>query len=123
MPAEEDAVDPVVLERLRALGGDDDPGFLRGLVEEFLAHAERSIDEMRAAVRAGDGARLADLAHGLKGSSANLGARRLSALASAVERAGRAGEARTAGDPVEEAAAELARARPRLAEAAGKAPA
>jgi HPt (histidine-containing phosphotransfer) domain-containing protein len=119
--ADQDPVDPVVIARLRDLGGPEDPGFLKGLVDEFLAHADRSVDQLRSAADAGDAKRLADLAHALKGSAANLGARALSAHAAEIERAGKAGEPRAARDPVEAAAAELARVRVRLVEEAGKA--
>jgi HPt (histidine-containing phosphotransfer) domain-containing protein len=123
MAAEEDPVDPVVIERLRDLGGADDPGFLKSLVDEFLGHAEKSVEDLRAAAVAGDAKRLAEVAHALKGSSANLGARRLSARAAEIERAGKAGEPQAARDPVEAAAAEFVRVRARLVEEAGKSPA
>jgi HPt (histidine-containing phosphotransfer) domain-containing protein len=118
----EPSLDPVVVERLKELGGDDDPGFFRGLVDEFLSNADQTVDAMRAAALAGDSPRLADLGHALKGSAANLGARALSAKAGDVERAGKAREPEAASDLVEEAAAELGRVRPLLVRAAGRAP-
>jgi HPt (histidine-containing phosphotransfer) domain-containing protein len=50
------------------------------------------MQDMEAAVSAGNAPRLAAAAHALKGSASNLGARRLSALCAALERQGKAGD-------------------------------
>ncbi len=112
---EDSGVDEDVLQRLRDLGGDDDPGFLGDLVKDFLAHGDRAMEGMRAAVKAGDAKRLAEVAHGLKGSSGNVGARALSVLCAEAERIAKTGETAAASVPVEAAVAEWARVRARLA--------
>lgn len=112
---EDDGVDEDVLARLRDLGGDDDPGFLAGLLEDFVAHADRAIEGMRGAVLAGDAKRLVEVAHGLKGSSGNVGARGLAALCAEVERSGRVGTPTAATSTIEAAAREWTRVRARFA--------
>jgi HPt (histidine-containing phosphotransfer) domain-containing protein len=67
---------------------------MRGeLVEAFRAQVQRSVGELSDAIRLGDDAQLRRVAHGLKGSSASLGASRLRYLCE------RLGEARAAGVP------------------------
>ena len=53
--------------------------------------APKLIDAMREAVARADAAELRHAAHSLKGSSASLGAKHLSALSAAVEKAAKAG--------------------------------
>jgi HPt (histidine-containing phosphotransfer) domain-containing protein len=114
-----DALPPAVDEKrialLRDLGGPDEPGFVPGLVKGYLAHADGAIAAMRKAAESGADADLERAAHGLKGSSANLGASGLAAICADLQRAGAARTARAAGPRVEAAAAEYARVRARLA--------
>jgi HPt (histidine-containing phosphotransfer) domain-containing protein len=83
-------VDERILAELMATTGDD-IGFVRQLVETYLADAPAQVDAMSAAVEADDAAGLVRPAHTLKSSSATVGAMRLSSVARDLEMAGRSG--------------------------------
>jgi two-component system sensor histidine kinase/response regulator len=74
--------------------GDDDETRER-LIELFLDQAANKVEELGSAVAAGDGAAVSELAHGLKGSSAAVGAMR---LANASDRLCETGRADQLGD-------------------------
>jgi HPt (histidine-containing phosphotransfer) domain-containing protein len=114
MDARPPAVDEARIAELRDLGGPEDPGFVAGLVRDYLAHGEEAVVAMRRAAAAGADHELEQAAHGLKGSSANLGAAPLAAICADLQRAGAERAARSAGPRVEAAAAEFARVRARL---------
>jgi HPt (histidine-containing phosphotransfer) domain-containing protein len=79
------AVEPVLdLDHLRSFT-EGDPQLERELSALFLATAEMYLQQMQEAVAGGRP--WTAIAHALKGASANLGARRLAALALAAERA------------------------------------
>jgi CheY-like chemotaxis protein len=80
--------------------------FLRGLSGLFREESARLLAEIRAAVAAGDGARLQAAAHALKGAVSNFGAARAVGAARRLEQLGRAGDLRGAAaalGPLEEA--------------------
>ncbi|MBI2863331.1 MAG: response regulator [Chloroflexi bacterium] len=85
-------LDRSVLEQLRA-GLDEASGqeLVREIVEAFLEDAARQLAEIRSAVAAGDPHRLRESAHGLKGMSANLGAKAMASLSFDLEKLGREG--------------------------------
>jgi two-component system, sensor histidine kinase and response regulator len=70
-------VDP---SRLTDVFGDDHAA-KTNLMAQFLAQARRTIDDIGGAARSGDDEEIAQLAHGLKGSAAAVGAERVSRLA------------------------------------------
>lgn len=69
----------------------DDIGFVRELVETYLADTPAQLAAMAEAVEADDAAALVRPAHTLKSSSATVGAMRLSSVARELEMAGRSG--------------------------------
>jgi HPt (histidine-containing phosphotransfer) domain-containing protein len=69
----------------------DDIGFVRELIETYLADTPAQLEAMAAAVEADDAPALVRPAHTLKSSSATVGASRLSGLARELEMAGRSG--------------------------------
>ena len=79
----------VLAEMLETTGGDS--GFVREIVETYLADAPAQLEAMTAAVEADDAAALVRPAHTLKSSSATVGAMRLSSVARELEMAGRTG--------------------------------
>lgn len=81
----------LVLDSIRELAGGAASDFLAELVDDFLADAPRSIERILAAVTKQDATALAQAAHSLRSSSANLGAERLSKLCEMLETAGREG--------------------------------
>jgi signal transduction histidine kinase/DNA-binding response OmpR family regulator len=102
----------------------DDRRRLAEILHNFAERLPDTLDRMERAAAAGDGRSLARLAHGLKGSSATLGANRFAALCADVEeRVGQGGpdssasllpdlhdRAREVGDAMEHLSAELERA-------------
>ncbi|MDQ6793276.1 MAG: Hpt domain-containing protein [Chloroflexota bacterium] len=90
MPDDVPIVDDRILAELIATTGDD-IGFVRELVETYLADTAVQVDAMSAAVEADDAAGLVRPAHTLKSSSATVGAMRLSSVARDLEMAGRSG--------------------------------
>lgn len=83
-------LDERVLTEVMETTGDD-IGFVRELVETYLADTPAQLEAMTAAVEADDAAALVRPAHTLKSSSATVGAMRLSSMARELEMAGRSG--------------------------------
>jgi HPt (histidine-containing phosphotransfer) domain-containing protein len=83
-------VDERILAELLASTGDD-IGFVRELIETYLADILIQFEAMTVAVDADDAASLVRPAHTLKSSSATVGAMRLSSVARELEMAGRSG--------------------------------
>ena len=98
-------LDQSTLSALLSLGGEDDPGFARELVDLFAEEAPRLISSMRDAARRGDHDELRRSAHSLKGSSGNLGATSLASRAHDVEQRARASETDGVETTIEEIAA------------------
>ena len=91
--AQPDAAAPPLLDAATAqsrLGGSSE--FYLRLLRRFQDDHAGSAEQIVLALRAGDGERARREAHSLKGVAANLGARRLSALAAAVEQTLRQGQ-------------------------------
>lgn len=82
-------LDCQVIESLRELGGDDDPGLVVELVELFLDDAPKQIQSMLNSIETGDVEVMTRAAHTLKSSSANLGGLRLGDVCLAMENAAR----------------------------------
>ncbi|MCG8556140.1 MAG: ATP-binding protein [Proteobacteria bacterium] len=106
-------LDPRVLESLRSLDAKR-PGFLARLVTSYLRDAQSRVVRLNSAAQHADGPRVADIAHALKGSSRNLGARRLADLCSRLEQLVEDGQVAQATELVPEVEHELARARAAL---------
>ena len=87
--------DPPVLDRsvLASLvdAVDGDRAFVVDLVETYLVDAQHQLDELGAALEAGDAAATVRPAHTLKSSSATIGAMAVAELARGAEAAGRDG--------------------------------
>ena len=71
------ALDPDVIESLRALGGEE---FIAEISESFRTEAAAKLDGLRAAARDGDVQEFRSLAHGLRSIAANIGATGLGVL-------------------------------------------
>lgn len=78
-------VDMKVIESLRELGGDDDPGLVTELIALFLADAPKRLVEIESGLATGDTKLLERAAHTLKSSAANVGAAALSKLCREIE--------------------------------------
>jgi HPt (histidine-containing phosphotransfer) domain-containing protein len=78
-------IDPQAIENLRALNPDDNDEFLREIAGIFLEDTPLRIAELDQSFLAGDVAKFTRAAHSIKGSSANLGAMALRAVAEKLE--------------------------------------
>jgi CheY-like chemotaxis protein len=105
--------DPACIDRLRQLEAATGETIVAEVVGHFLTSAPLQVAAIREALTSGDAEALGFAAHALKGSSAQLGASRLAALAQELETLARNGAVPEAG--VAELAAELDRLAPLLA--------
>ena len=98
-------------ERLELLRGldDGDGALLREIAHEYRTHASEQVVRMHEAMAEGDPETVERAAHSVKGSSANLGATRLTELCGRLEAFGRAGALGDVGTLVDEIDAEFAR--------------
>jgi two-component system, sensor histidine kinase and response regulator len=78
-------IDMKVIEGLRELGGDDDPGLLVEVIGMFLDDAPTRIREIEQGLANGDVKLLERAAHSLKSASANVGAIQLSTVCKRIE--------------------------------------
>ena len=99
---ESNILDMHVVQALRELGGDDEPGLFDEVVELFLTDTKNSVAKLVAAFEAGDAQAMQRVAHTMKSSSANVGAMRMSKLCFELEKLGRAGSCEGAQALVEE---------------------
>lgn len=85
-------IDPQAIENLRALNPGDNDEFLREITGIFLEDTPQRVAELEESLAKGDLPRFARAAHSIKGSSSNLGANLLKAVAEKLEH-----QARTTG--------------------------
>ncbi|HLP10253.1 MAG TPA: Hpt domain-containing protein [Opitutaceae bacterium] len=102
------AIEPAAIANLRAIGGGD-AGFISEIVQMFREDTPPSLDELASCAARSDAERLAKLAHGLKGSAANFGARHFRVLAERIEAIAKSGDLAAAPAAVAELRAEYAR--------------
>jgi CheY-like chemotaxis protein/HPt (histidine-containing phosphotransfer) domain-containing protein len=114
-----EAVDEAVLDGIRALNRARGDVIVARVVSAYLATAPGQIDEIRLCLEGGDAEGLRFVAHALKSSSGNVGARGLRDLARRLEEAGRAGELGQAKDLAERLGEEWSRVYRSLAKLPG----
>jgi signal transduction histidine kinase/CheY-like chemotaxis protein/HPt (histidine-containing phosphotransfer) domain-containing protein len=90
------ALDPEVLDGIRELQQDGASDLLIGVAKTYLESSETLLERLRTAAEALDPVELHQAAHGLKGSSANLGARQLAELCRQVDEYARDDDAESA---------------------------
>jgi histidine phosphotransfer protein HptB len=83
--ADPSVIDPQAIENLRALNPGDNDDFLREIAGIFLEDTPQRIAELDQSLAAGDLPKFTRAAHSIKGSSANLGAMALRAVAEKLE--------------------------------------
>jgi CheY-like chemotaxis protein/HPt (histidine-containing phosphotransfer) domain-containing protein len=88
----EGAVDRHVLDGLRKVERAGAPGLVKKVTDLFLADTPRQLTDLRDSAQRGDCARLTKLAHTLRGSAANLGAREMVRVCAELEAFGRDGD-------------------------------
>ena len=84
-------IDREVINRLRRLTKGSSPDFLPGMIDLFIKDSPARINRMKEALWHDDTDALAQAAHSLKGSSGQVGARRMHALCDLIEERSRAG--------------------------------
>ena len=78
----EPCIDAALIQELLDFGAAE---FLHSLLGTFLTELPERLRDLEEAVAAGDGPRVKQLAHALRGGAGSVGARRLSALAASLE--------------------------------------
>lgn len=78
-------LDHEAIDRLRELGGEDQPELVHELIALFLSDAQQRLEDMRRALGSGDLDAIARSAHTLKSSSGSVGAVLLADLCREVE--------------------------------------
>lgn len=92
-------LDPEAIANLRALGDDGDDGFLKEIIGIYLEDTPLRIADMHSAAARGDTALYTRAAHTIKGSSSNVGALAMRAVAERLELRSKT-EAHAALDPL-----------------------
>jgi HPt (histidine-containing phosphotransfer) domain-containing protein len=95
---EEDSLDHTVIASLRELGDSD---LLSELTQMFLEEVPERLEALQEAVDKGDEQTIQRIAHTLKGSSGNMGARQMSRLCLDLEQAGESNDLSSAADILE----------------------
>jgi HPt (histidine-containing phosphotransfer) domain-containing protein len=85
------ALDPAVLAELRQFQGAGEPDIVQELAAAFQFETPPLLEALREAVATEQSEQLRRVAHNLKGSSHNLGARTMAALSADLERLGKQG--------------------------------
>ncbi len=88
----ESVLEPEALAQIAELDPDSTDNLVMSVVRAYIDSAETLVDEIEAGREAGDAEAVARAAHGLKSSSANVGAKRLAKLCSVVELSARGGD-------------------------------
>jgi histidine phosphotransfer protein HptB len=107
-------IDPQAIENLRALNPGDNDEFLREIAGIFLEDTPQRIAELEQSLAAGDTPKFTRAAHSIKGSSANLGAMALRAVAEALEHQSRVEGLTGVAPQIAQVKAEFARAQTEL---------
>ena len=102
-------IDPQTIENLRQLNPGDNDEFLREIVGIYFEDTPRRIVELEQSLTTGDQAKFTRAAHSVKGSSANVGAMAVRAVAEQLEHKSRHGLVEVTG-LIAALKAELARA-------------
>lgn len=90
-------IDPKVMQELRDLQAAGAPGFLVELIDIFLKEQVQHLARLRKAFQDRDAAMLERVAHTMKGSCGNLGARELSKVCAELQGVARSADWERAG--------------------------
>jgi len=85
-PHDDGAIDDGAVKRLVEIGGAEDPGFAKQVVDSYFKQTDELFESGDGAMQIGDLPTLKRAYHTLKGSSANIGAVRLAEIATAIDR-------------------------------------
>jgi signal transduction histidine kinase/DNA-binding response OmpR family regulator len=90
-PGDTGPINPRALNAIRSLPGPNAASIVQKVLHAYLADTPVRMAQLRSAIEAGDAEGLRQAAHGLKSSSANVGAEALAAACKNLEAVGRAG--------------------------------
>ena len=90
--------DPIAIEKLRKVAGDQDAGFVAEMAQLFCDETTKSLTDLRTGLDQRDWKLVSRVAHSLKSSAATLGLMRLSNVCKALELQTQGG---TAGAPTQ----------------------
>jgi CheY-like chemotaxis protein len=107
----DESLDLSMIRALRGLCGPDQVDPAAELIDMFIRDGGACLDKMRLALQAGDAALLRSSSHSLKGSSSNLGARRLSSMCARMQKLAEACELAEVTPTLDQACSEFARVR------------
>ena len=85
-------LDPAALATIRALQQPGSPNLLQKIIGVYLDSSRALVEQLGAAVLASESTAIAEAAHALKSSSANIGATALAEICRVIESAGRRGD-------------------------------
>ncbi len=108
----EDPLDRAVLESLRELGG---PEMLSELAEMFFEDTSSGLATLKETAGTGEAETVERVAHTLKGSAGNMGAKRMATICDALQEIGAAGDLSRAPELIWRLEEEFGRVRPALA--------
>lgn len=91
-PANHNAVDPTVLARVREMMGEEGETMVRNLTDLFLNNSRLLLDQLCAALAAGDAETVRRTAHTFRSPAAQMGAIHLATLCQSLEAKGRQGD-------------------------------
>jgi HPt (histidine-containing phosphotransfer) domain-containing protein len=86
------AINPKVIDDLRALQSSASPGFLAELIDLFLKEAAVHVAKLRESLQSRDARTFERSAHTLKGSCGNLGAQAMSRICADLQTVGHAAD-------------------------------
>lgn len=104
-------VDAETIESLKSLCDPGDLSLFHDLIDTYLADSPTRLEAVEAALAANDAGAMERAAHGLKSSSANMGALGLASLCKQLETLGRGGQIDGAAELVARARSEFDRIR------------
>lgn len=78
-------LDPIALQKLRTVAGDQGPQFVAEMAQLFVDETKPALAELRRAKEEGNWKQVGRIAHSLKSSAATLGLMRLSTVCKALE--------------------------------------
>lgn len=84
-PAETTLLDYDAVMRIKKLGGESDNSFLSKVIEMYLSQSPAIIDSLQMEITSGNLKAAAQLAHKLKGSSLNIGAKKIAEISREIE--------------------------------------
>jgi HPt (histidine-containing phosphotransfer) domain-containing protein len=113
------AIDPTAINNLKELNPGDDGEFLKEIIMIYLEDTPKRIAELKASLAAGDTSAFTRAAHTIKGSSSNVGAVALKAVAERMESISKRQGPAAAAALVADCESEFARASAELREIAG----